>query len=85
MFAKSWRFIIPLILIAGCGEKPEVKVADVKPVMSKEEAGKPVTGDWLIIHSLSDPEQLNPLTSSDAVFQRDNRIYFRGFADPRSA
>ena len=28
--------------------------------------GKPVTGDWLVIHSLSDPEQLNPLTSSDA-------------------
>ena len=27
---------------------------------------KPATGDWLLIHSLSDPEQLNPLTSSDA-------------------
>jgi peptide/nickel transport system substrate-binding protein len=29
------------------------------------EAG-PVTGDWLIGHMLSDPEQLNPLTSNDA-------------------
>ena len=29
-------------------------------------ATKPVTGDWLIAHSLSDPEQLNPLTSNDA-------------------
>jgi len=29
-------------------------------------AEKPVTGDWLAIHSLSDPEQLNPLTSNDA-------------------
>ena len=27
---------------------------------------KPVTGDWLIYHFLSDPEQLNPLTSNDA-------------------
>jgi peptide/nickel transport system substrate-binding protein len=27
---------------------------------------KPVTGDWLLTHELSDPEQLNPLTSSDA-------------------
>jgi peptide/nickel transport system substrate-binding protein len=26
----------------------------------------PVTGDWLIGHVLSDPEQLNPLTSNDA-------------------
>jgi ABC-type oligopeptide transport system substrate-binding subunit len=25
----------------------------------------PVTGDWLIEHLLSDPEQLNPLTSDD--------------------
>jgi len=25
-----------------------------------------VTGDWLVLHTLSDPEQLNPLTSSDA-------------------
>ena len=25
-----------------------------------------MTGDWLVIHSLSDPELLNPLTSSDA-------------------
>jgi peptide/nickel transport system substrate-binding protein len=29
-------------------------------------AEKPATGDWLLLHSLSDPEQLNPLTSSDA-------------------
>jgi peptide/nickel transport system substrate-binding protein len=27
----------------------------------------PVTGDWLIAHILSDPEQLNPLTSNDAT------------------
>src|ERR1044072_3163150 len=31
-----------------------------------EGADKPVTGDWLLNHSLSDPEQLNPLTSNDA-------------------
>jgi ABC-type transport system substrate-binding protein len=27
----------------------------------------PATGDWLISHILSDPEQLNPLTSNDAT------------------
>ena len=31
-----------------------------------QSAEKPVTGDWLLNHSLSDPEQLNPLTSNDA-------------------
>jgi peptide/nickel transport system substrate-binding protein len=29
-------------------------------------AETPVTGDWLVSHILSDPEQLNPLTSNDA-------------------
>ncbi len=66
MFAKSWRLIFPLLLTVACGDKTELKVADVKPALSKEEAGKPVTGDWLVLHSLSDPEQLNPLTSNDA-------------------
>ena len=30
----------------------------------------PVTGDWLISHLLSDPENLNPLTSNDAASSR---------------
>lgn len=86
MLSRSWRFIIPLILIAGCGEKPEVKVADVKPVLSKEAAGKPVTGDWLVYHELSDPEQLNPLTSSDAVSSDISGFMFEALLtrDPRT-
>ncbi len=66
MLSRSWRFILPVLFITSCGDKTELKVADVKPMLSKEEAGKPVTGDWLVLHSLSDPEQLNPLTSNDA-------------------
>src|SRR5512147_2487282 len=66
MRAKSWRLIFALLVLLGCGDKTEVKVTDGKPAVSKLEAGKPVTGDWLVIHSLSDPEQLNPLTSNDA-------------------
>ncbi len=76
MFAKSWRLILPILLIASCGDKTEVKVADVKPSLSKEAAGKPVTGDWLVMHSLSDPEQLNPFTSSDAGSSEVNQNIF---------
>jgi hypothetical protein len=43
---------------------------------SKARAGQPalatpVTGDWLSSHNLSDPEQLNPLTSDDAGAEED--------------
>src|SRR5215510_16304716 len=36
------------------------------PAPLAQGAEKPVTGDWLILHSLSDPQQLNPLASNDA-------------------
>ncbi len=35
-----------------------------------------MTGDWLVIHSLSDPELLNPLTSSDASSSEVNGFIF---------
>jgi ABC-type transport system substrate-binding protein len=44
------------------GEAP----AEGTPVSPAEDAGSPVRGDWLVIHSLADPENLNPLTSNDA-------------------
>jgi peptide/nickel transport system substrate-binding protein len=41
--------------------------AAVSPERSHGQARQtPVTGDWLLAHILSDPEQLNPLTSNDA-------------------
>lgn len=86
MFGSRWRFILPFLLIASCGDKTEVKVADVNPAVSKEEAAKPVTGDWLVYHQLSDPEQLNPLTSSDAVSSDINGFIFEALLtrDPRT-
>jgi peptide/nickel transport system substrate-binding protein len=71
-----WRLLVSLLFIIGCGDKNEVKVADVKAVTSAEDAGKPVTGDWLIYHELSDPEQLNPLTSNDAGASDINAFIF---------
>jgi peptide/nickel transport system substrate-binding protein len=58
--------MLALLLLLGCGDKTEVKVSDAISVPDAKDSDKPVTGDWLVIHSLSDPEQLNPLTSSDA-------------------
>ncbi len=33
---------------------------------AQADAGPPARGDWLVQHTLADPENLNPLTSSDA-------------------
>jgi peptide/nickel transport system substrate-binding protein len=46
----------------------------------------PVTGDWLISHALSDPEQLNPLTSNDSASNTILNYLFESLLqrDPRS-
>jgi len=86
MLAKSWGVIIPLFFLVGCTDKTEVKISDAKPATSKADAGKPVTGDWLVMHGLSDPEQLNPLTSSDSASSDVLELIFEGLLsrDPRT-
>jgi len=46
----------------------------------------PVTGDWVLSHILSDPEQLNPLTSNDATASSVLGYIFEGLLqrDPRT-
>ncbi|MGH7831083.1 MAG: peptide-binding protein [Candidatus Binatia bacterium] len=62
-----WLLIF-LFFTVGCGgERAEVDNADTREIAGKEEPASPATGDWLVTHSLSDPEQLNPLTSNDAA------------------
>jgi peptide/nickel transport system substrate-binding protein len=86
MLRIGWRFIFAILLVAGCGDKTEVKVPDAKPATTPVDAGTPVTGDWLIYHELSDPEQLNPLTSSDAVSSDISGFIFEALLtrDPRT-
>jgi peptide/nickel transport system substrate-binding protein len=68
MLRRSWRLLFALFLFLGCGggEPAETVNADTRAVAAQEDSATPVTGDWLISHNLSDPEQLNPLTSNDA-------------------
>ena len=44
-------------------------------------AETPVTGDWLVSHMLSDPEQLNPLTSNDSGSARILEAIFDSLLD----
>lgn len=74
----NWSSVLALLLFLGCGggEKAETGSAQSQEVTGKEVLGNPTTGDWLVIHSLSDPEQLNPLTSSDASSSEVNGFIF---------
>jgi peptide/nickel transport system substrate-binding protein len=86
MVFRNWRFALALLLVVGCGDKTEVKISDTSSSVNSKDAGKPVTGDWLVIHSLSDPEVLNPLTSSDAASSEVNGYIFETLLtrEPRS-
>lgn len=75
MLARLWM-PLTLLMLLGCGDKSEVKVSEALPATGPKDVGKPVTGDWLVIHSLSDPEVLNPLTSSDASSSEINGYIF---------
>jgi peptide/nickel transport system substrate-binding protein len=63
-------------LLIGCGDKAEITGSDSQIIDNDKHAGAPTTGDWLIIHSQSDPEQLNPLTSNDASSSEVNGYIF---------
>ncbi|OGQ73413.1 MAG: hypothetical protein A3G94_07180 [Deltaproteobacteria bacterium RIFCSPLOWO2_12_FULL_60_16] len=56
-----------LLLVAACEKGERVAADNAASQPAAAQAGPPTTGDWLINHSLSDPEQLNPLTSNDGT------------------
>lgn len=78
------RWLLALLLLSGCGGGEESGDAPAPAVL--KDPGPPVAGDWLIIHSLSDPEQLNPLTSNDAAASSLLQYIFQSLLtrDPRT-
>jgi peptide/nickel transport system substrate-binding protein len=65
MIMRLLGCVLALILPAGCGDTRDVAGNNAQSTARVEDPGQPVTGDWLLIHMLGDPEQLNPLTSND--------------------
>jgi peptide/nickel transport system substrate-binding protein len=78
--------MLALLVLIGCGDRTEVKVPEKTEREGAKVPGTPATGDWLVIHSLSDPEQLNPLTSSDAASSEVTGYIFEALLtrDPKS-
>lgn len=64
----SWKLILALSIVLGCGGRERSGTDHaVGGQVAGETSTTPTTGDWLVTHNLSDPEQLNPLTSNDAA------------------
>ena len=76
----SWRRVLIGLILAGL-----LLIAGVERAFDGQETGS-VTGDWLLLHMLSDPEQLNPLTSNDAGASSILGYIFQGLLtrDPRT-
>jgi peptide/nickel transport system substrate-binding protein len=88
MSTANWKAALCLLLLVGCrgGKETETESRGSSSFVSQPDAAKPATGDWLISHSLSDPEQLNPLTSNDASASEILQYIFQSLLtrDPRS-
>jgi len=72
-------YVLLGLVLAGLFVTPVARTGQPAPAT-------PMTGDWLIPHMLSDPEQLNPLTSNDAGASSILGYIFEGLLrrDPRT-
>lgn len=85
---SSWVLLSALLCAPGCGsgERAETDHPAAQETVGKEGSAVPAAGDWLINHNLSDPEQLNPLTSNDAASSEILQYIFQSLLirDPRT-
>jgi peptide/nickel transport system substrate-binding protein len=90
MLNRLGASLFALLILFGCegGEKAESggRGEPAPQAAATANTDAPVTGDWLVIHSLSDPELLNPLTSNDAGASEVLGYIFEGLLtrEPRS-
>jgi peptide/nickel transport system substrate-binding protein len=83
---SSILFIIAIsMFFAACGkkgpdQKTDNKTQDENTVASLDTAGA-VTGDWLIIREMADPEKLNPIVSNDASADETDSYMFEALSD----
>jgi len=59
--------LVGLCLLTECSNREPSAPPAEEPESTREVAGPPVRGDWLVQWMLADPQSLNPLTSTDAA------------------
>ncbi|MEE8557948.1 MAG: ABC transporter substrate-binding protein, partial [Myxococcota bacterium] len=73
VLVRSGTSLLPVLIICflvnACGEDAE-PVSGAGAATDPTPEGEPSRGDWLVLHMLSDPENLNPLTSNDSGASR---------------
>lgn len=93
MLRRTGSLLFGLMLVWACQgggkdnrDEGTIPAAASVPAGDTKDPEVPVTGDWLVSHSLSDPEQLNPLTSNDAAASEILQYIFQSLLtrDPRT-
>lgn len=81
---RRLRYAYPLLflglapVIFGCGDNRTQDTADsgTTPAAHASMGGDPVTGDWVVIHGLSDPQTMNYITANDASAQEIHQYMY---------
>ena len=76
----AWEVVQKILM----STKDIVVLDGTEKVPLRDEGGEePTHGDWMVRHMLSDPEKLNPYTSSDAGASRVLEHIFESLLDRR--
>ncbi len=79
---RPYPLLLALVVGLGCSGSRE---KEASPYVSDQT--QPTRGDWVILHTLSDPENLNPTnaTSADAQYIQSNLFFTLLTVDPRDS